>query len=482
MLKKTYILLLFIMSLGMSLSAQVAFKRTYGGSGYSKGNSLVQTPDGGYLCVGATSAYGNGTSDVFIFKTDSSGVFQWLKSYGGLNIDVATHITPLSDGNYIVCGYTNSKGNGGYDAYLLKIDIGGDTLWTKTYGGADWDFGNEVYSTPNGSIYIAGQTYSFGKASQGYLVKVAADGTLIYEKNFGGLSDESFSSIAPAFNNTVALAGYTNSYGSGLNDGYILFTDTLGIIIDSLVVGGTKNDELNDILPAPGNGLIAAGYSASYNANANQDIYEVRVDSLNDMLWHAEFGGAVATTVVPSYNSSNYAVAGYSTNISSGNPITAFIWIGTTPPGAWLPNFCPFKNFNTKPDIVNDMIKVPGGWCAIGTTENMSPGLSAAFLLKTNYDLTACSESFVLSVDDTPVFNFNIYPNPTDGSFNITFKQNVKSLDIKVYNAIGQQVFNKAYKNASSVTEDFNQFENGLYFIQLSADGAVGTQRLVIAK
>lgn len=483
MAKKAYILLLFIMSLGISLQAQVSFKRTYGGSGgYSKGNSLLQTPDGGYLCVGATSVYSNGTSDVFIFKTDSSGAFQWLKSYGGLNIDIANHITHTPDGNYLVCGYTNSKGNGGYDAYLLKIDGNGDTLWTKTYGGADWDFGNEVYCTAAGNIYIAGQTYSFGKASQGYLIKTDAQGTLIYEKNFGGVADESFTALAPAFNNTVALAGYTNSYGSGLNDGYIIFSDTLGTVVDSLLMGGAKNEELNDIQPAAGNGLIAAGYSASYNANNNQDIYEVRIDSLYNMLWHAEFGGAVANAIAPSFSQGNYTVAGYSTNISSGNPTTAFIWIGTTPPNAWLPNFCPFKNFNSKPDVINDIIKVPGGWCAIGTTENMSPGLSAAFLLKTNYDITACAENYILSLKNTPTFNFSIYPNPTDGLFNITFKQNIKSLNVNVYNALGQQVFSKAYKNIATIAEDFNSLDNGLYFIQLTADDAVGTQRLVIAK
>ncbi|UPT66577.1 MAG: hypothetical protein M0D57_19340 [Sphingobacteriales bacterium JAD_PAG50586_3] len=200
---KLYITIVSALTL-LSLNAQNAnFKRTYGGNAYAAGNSLVKTPDGGYLCVGTSSATATATTDAYIFKTDSNGVQLWAKFYGGNNIDVANHIVATPDNNYIICGYTNTGGNGGYDVLVLKINGSGDTLWTRTYGGADWDFGNEAYVHSSGSIYIVGQTFSINNNANGMLLKLDSNGNQVFIKAFGGPGDESFSALCPAFDNNL---------------------------------------------------------------------------------------------------------------------------------------------------------------------------------------------------------------------------------------------------------------------------------------
>ena len=59
-----------------------------------------------------------------------------------------------SDGGYILAGYTRSYGAGGYDAWLIKTDVEGDTLWTRTFGGSDTDVGRSVRQTSDGGVFV----------------------------------------------------------------------------------------------------------------------------------------------------------------------------------------------------------------------------------------------------------------------------------------------------------------------------------------
>src|SRR5206468_2609251 len=115
--------------------------------------------------AGSTSSFGNGSSDVLLIKTDSLGKAQFMKTYGGDNIDKAYSVQQLPDSGFYIAGYTNSYGTGGYDGYLIRTDKNGDTLWTRTYGGTDWDFFAYSRLTAKGSIVMAGNTYSYGNGS-----------------------------------------------------------------------------------------------------------------------------------------------------------------------------------------------------------------------------------------------------------------------------------------------------------------------------
>lgn len=108
-----------------SLNAQspdTAWTKTFGGTAYDLGYSVQQTTDGGYIIAGYTESYGAGGSDVYLIKTDSSGDTLWTKTIGGAQNDPGESIQQTADAGYIVIGSTVSYGAGCSDVYLMKLE------------------------------------------------------------------------------------------------------------------------------------------------------------------------------------------------------------------------------------------------------------------------------------------------------------------------------------------------------------------------
>jgi hypothetical protein len=65
----------------------------------------------------------------------------WIRTYSGSGGDVGNSVQEISEGGYIIAGYTNSFGAGSIDVYFIRVAINGDTLWTRTYGRSDGEAG-----------------------------------------------------------------------------------------------------------------------------------------------------------------------------------------------------------------------------------------------------------------------------------------------------------------------------------------------------
>ena len=155
------------------------FAKTYWGTDDDGAYSVQQTSDGGYIVAGYTASFGASSWDIFLIKTDANGNIQWAKTYGGTDYDIAFSVQQTSDGGYIVEGVTLSLGAGGGDVFLIKTDADGNIIWAKTYGGTDLDWAFSVQQTSDGGYTVAGYTDSFG-AGYGdiFLIKTDANGNI----------------------------------------------------------------------------------------------------------------------------------------------------------------------------------------------------------------------------------------------------------------------------------------------------------------
>jgi hypothetical protein len=201
--------------------------KTYGGPLEDDGNFVQQTSDGGFVLVGTTASYGAGGYDAYVVKTNATGGVLWQKTYGGAGDDYGFSIRQTADGGYILNGATNSFGAGGFDCYLLKTDSNGVVAWSKTYGSTNTDLCNGVLQTNDGGYIFVGQSFGFGTASDIYLVKTNDAGDTLWTKIYGGAGYEFESCILQTSDGGYLISGGEESFGTSRNI-YLVKTDSNG--------------------------------------------------------------------------------------------------------------------------------------------------------------------------------------------------------------------------------------------------------------
>lgn len=189
--------------------------------------SVKQTNDGGYIATGATTNTAAGSEDVLLFKTDSAGNFVWTKRYGSIGADVGRSVLQASDGGFIIAGSTRSYGAGDADIFLIRTDSNGDVLWTKTFGGVEFDDGFTIVPTMDGGFAVVGRTRSFGMGDKDvYLVKLDSSGNELWSRAYGSAGSDEGYSVAENRDGSFILSGNTNLIGSVRT--YMVKTDTVG--------------------------------------------------------------------------------------------------------------------------------------------------------------------------------------------------------------------------------------------------------------
>lgn len=142
----------------------IIWEQTYGHWNGELANDVYQTSDGGYILTGYTSSFGGPPTrwDVYIVKTDSLGNMIWDNNINISAYDYTFSVRPTADNSYIICGFTGTVSNDIRDLLIIKVDANGDSLWTRIYGGNDWEYGFCIRQISDGNYVAVGYTESFG--------------------------------------------------------------------------------------------------------------------------------------------------------------------------------------------------------------------------------------------------------------------------------------------------------------------------------
>jgi hypothetical protein len=242
---------------------------SYGGAGYEIGYWTQQTSDGGFIVVGYTTSFGAGNEDIYLIKTDASGTVEWTNTYGGSGTDSGYSIQQTLDGGYIIVGFTDSFGAGSYDVYIVKTDAAGDTEWTQTFGGANYDKGYSIQAVSDGTYIVSGTTRSFGDpAGDVYLLKLDSSGDIIWLGTYGEANDDRGWSVQQTGDGNYIVCGYTCSTGSA--DVYLLKIVGEGTGIENSVVLQEKISVSN--YPNPFNPSTTISFSLISESTENTEL------------------------------------------------------------------------------------------------------------------------------------------------------------------------------------------------------------------
>ncbi len=190
-------LLITVLRASSAQSPSIEWQYCLGGTDTDKGLSLQQISDGGYVVAGyASSNYGDvsgnqGEEDFWIVKLNSDGDLVWQKSLGGSSDDRARSVQQTSDGGYVVAGFAVSNdgdvsGNhGDRDYWVVKLNADGDLVWQKCLGGTENDNTLSIQQTSDGGYVAAGSSASNDGDVSGnhgdrdyWVVKLNADGAI----------------------------------------------------------------------------------------------------------------------------------------------------------------------------------------------------------------------------------------------------------------------------------------------------------------
>ena len=197
---------------------------------------IIGTKAGFYDDVYATY-FNSHDADIMLICVDEDGNELWQNTYGGEGHDFGYSVCTIDNSIYI-CGSTQSEGNGNFDMLLLKTDSQGDKLWSKTFGGAEYDYGISMTVNPEGDLYLLGTTKSFGlnQSADFYLVKADTSGNELWSLSIGGdLIDVAYK-LSSTADSGVILIGKTNSFGSGYYDVLVIKVDKNGVV-ENLISG-----------------------------------------------------------------------------------------------------------------------------------------------------------------------------------------------------------------------------------------------------
>jgi TolB-like protein len=480
---KTKILFVSFFSV-FNVLAQITFEKAFDNTLDQRTFAVMQTSDHHYVMAGYIETTGSDI-DVRLIKVDDWGDTVWTRTYPRMWTQFPTAIREMADHTYLVAGFISTKiAPTRFSAYLMKINVNGDTIWTKTIGTTDdneqifdmqstsdggyilcgyydelytdvyyyllkinakgdslWTItynplpgdkaqGRAVVETAEKDFVIAGQVERDGNA-MAHLVKLDSTGQVHWAQSWDYEGVEALYDVKGTSDGGYILGGYTNSSGAGQMDFYLIKTDTQGDSTWTRTYGGSSNEFGYCIEPIGESGYLFAGSSASFGAGST-DFYLVRTNFMGDTLWTRTFGGR-------------------------------------------------FSDWFQDMRLAND-----GGYILTGYTYNFGAGENS-YLIKTD------SEGLVTSIHSDPpviagIFHlYQNYPNPFNPLTAISWQLAVDShVELSVYNVLGEKVATLVSKKMNPGNHSYifgaENLASGIYYYQLVAGDYREVKKMILLR
>ena len=360
------------------------WNKTFGGLESDRGDCIQQTSDGGYIVTGCTVSYGNGNGDVWLIKTDENGSEEWANTYGGSGHDYGLSVQQTTDNGYILTGGTTSYGAGSRDIWLIKTDENGNEEWSKTFGGENFESGESVQQTIDGGYFITGITLSFGNGySDVWLIKTDSNGNMEWNNTIGGFHyDYGWSGIQSSDGGYV-IVGRTESYGAGHGDFWIIKTDGQGFEIWDETYGTNGYESAHSVQETTEGGYIIAGFTNSYGAGW-YDVWLIKMSSVGSKEWERTFGGLGGDTCSSVYQTSDggFIIAGGTYSYGEGDSDVWLIRTDMVGEEKWNKTFGG-ENYDYAESVQQT---TDGGFILTGRTSSFGSGDNDIWLLKIERD------------------------------------------------------------------------------------------------
>jgi hypothetical protein len=273
----------------------------------------------------------------------------WARIWGGADFEQGYGVVEDGSGNVYVAGYFGGisvdfnpdptavephSSNGAFDVFLSKFDSSGALVWTRTWGGSDWDIGNDVAVDGSGNVYVTGYfkspsvdfdpgTSEDSHSSKGdediFLSKFDSSGTFVWARTWGGKWFDNGNGVDVDVSGNVYVTGYFNDLvdfdpgpaddphtSNGFYDSFVSKFDSSGTFVWARTWGGNDVDEGLDVdVDGSGNVYVTGDFQGTvdfdpdptaddlHTASGATDIFLSKFDSSGTFAWARTWGGSL---------------------------------------------------------------------------------------------------------------------------------------------------------------------------------------------
>ncbi|WP_046758967.1 hypothetical protein [Kordia jejudonensis] len=294
----------------LDAGGNIQWEQSLGFSGSDQAFDIIQTSDGGYFTTGflditASGGQGNvgrpntpsgsfdmpehGVGEFWCHKLDANGTIIWSRYFGGTNNDRSYATLETNDNHFILAGSSESddfdvtSSQGSYDFWVVKISNTGDLIWQKSYGGSGIEIGYDIEKTNDGNYIVVGDTRSadgnianLKGSSDFWVIKISdTDGSLLWERTYGGTDFESARAVTVLQDGGFAIAGSAKSNNTdvnanyGQNDIWVIKISDNGNLTWEKNFGGSQLDLAYGIIETTDEKLVVVGNTQSSDGDIN---------------------------------------------------------------------------------------------------------------------------------------------------------------------------------------------------------------------
>ncbi len=458
--------------------------RTYGGDRYDEFHDVLCTSDGGYLVVGETWSMGAGDRDWYVVKTDSIGHLEWYRTFGGIYDDCANAVVPTSDGGYAICGRLSGDTTRYCDFGLIILNEQGDSIGGRIYGGPDDELAIDLLQTLDDGFIIVGSARGYGAGGNDmWLVRTDVNGDSLWSRTYGGSAWGGARAAALMPDGGFAVAGYTGSRGAGAWDMWLVRMDSLGDSLWSRTYGGRNIDEVSAMQATADGGFILAGYTDSFGEGW-ENAWLVKTDSAGNLEWQRPYGNVVQAWArdVVQLSDGGYAFSGFYL-YEPGDTRAWMVRINSMGDTLWSRQWG-ISNLSNHANTIT--LTADGGYVLAGLKDWVSNTITSgnAWLLKTSPDPLETEEH---RINIPTGVLLSAYPNPFNATTTLSLSlSHTSPVSLTVFNLLGQAVYETDLGRLNAGEHrhlyDASELPSGVYLARVQAGEQSQMRKMVLLK
>ncbi len=264
---------------------------TYGTTQVEQVFDVVPVAPSGFQVLASADTVGLFAPDAWFLRLNRLGSVTQEFTLGGRGRDELVSLAQTPDGGFLAAGATTSFGAGGTDGWVVKLAADGAIEWQRAYGGGGEEEFTAVAVSPNGA-YVGGRMIDDVTGTDAWVLELDFAGEILWQERFAGASEDFLSSLAATPDGLAFVVNSSSDLGGfpvAFHRPWLVKLDGAGAVQWQKVYDYSSGDLWNHIVALEDGGYVVTGEILAA-AFFRGDAWVVRLDELGGVIWDRRLG------------------------------------------------------------------------------------------------------------------------------------------------------------------------------------------------